>query len=583
MTVMRTTRIFLDDSRGAVLVMGLVMSTVLVGLLWHLLGVGDAIVYRERMQEAADSTAFESAVWHARTMNLLVVLNVVMSAILAVLVIWRTIELLLQIAAVLLFLLAFIPGLEWLDGVAVDVETWVGRLIDKDVQTISKNVQKGLERVNHAEKMVATWAPVINVVAPTVTNTDYFGGSSVRVTFPLSLSLIPPVEALLPDKAGITPRMNMGKPFPAMPVEEGKYDDLCARAAIFVPNTIESALKLMDAPPPVYTAVGKIGSVFQSVVKDAPAFFCKPLSAPEPGKGEIDEGAKKDCKDREKEFDKKDPKNPTLPRLGLMCQDGTLSPTCLCDGRWVDGEIVEDHKGCCSHHMGIKTEGGQKVCDSRDAGAPPKFDEKECEDVAKEEADKKRKKNKGPDVSANPAAVWSLAKNGYVFFQVWSFANGDPSMSFGDDRGVAIANHGDAGGHPDPLSYQFALAEAEYYNDHGADLWSLGWRSRLRRVHDPLSMSSPAEWVSDWTADRVKGAISKVYSGKAGKALDVLDKALTWIDPGGKLLDKWWTKDAIGKRASKGIHDGVYDTGLDDFGIFVADKLMGTSQRKIIH
>jgi len=580
---MRAPKTLLDDSRGAVLVMGLVMATVLVGLLWHLLGVGDAIVYRERMQEAADSTAFESAVWHARTMNLLVVLNVVMSAILAVLVIWRTIEVLLQVAAILLFLLALIPGFEWLDGVGADVETWVARLVEKDAQTISKNVQKRLEQVNKAEKMVATWAPVINVVAPTVTNTEFFGrGSTVKVTFPLSMSLIPPVEGLLPDKAGITPRMNMGKAFPAMPVEEGKYDDLCEHAAIFVPNTVSTALKLMHAEPFVYEAIDRAGSVFQHVVKDAPAFFCKPLTAPEPGKDEINDGVKKDCKDREKEFDKKDPKTPTLPRLGLMCNDSTLSPTCLCDGRWVDGMIVEDHKGCCSHHKGIKVEGGQKVCDSRDAGAPPKFDEKECEDVAKEEADKKKKKNMPPEVSANPAAVWSLAKNGYVFFQVWSFANGEPSASFGDDRGVALANQGDAGAHPDPLSYQLALAEAEYYNDNG-DLWSIAWRARLRRVHDPLAISSPAEWVSGWTADRVKGAISKVYSGKAGKALDTLDKALTWIDPSGKLLDKWWTKDAIGKKASKGVHDVVYDSGLDNFGIFVSDKLLGSVERKIIH
>jgi hypothetical protein len=578
---MRRPKSLLFDTRGAVLVMGLVMATVLVGLLWHLLGVGDAIVYRERMQEAADSTAFESAVWHARTMNLLVVLNVVMSAILAVLIIWRTIELLLQIAAILLFLLALIPGLEELDAVAVRVEGWVEQMFQKDVQTISKNVQKGLERVNKAEKMVATWAPVINVVAPTVTNTDFFGGaSSVNVTFPVSLSLIPPVEALLPDKAEVAVRMNMGKAFPAMPVQEGKYDDLCSHAAVFVPNSIASALASMHAPSAVSEAIRRMGGAFNDVVKSAPEFFCKPLTAPEPGKGEIADGAKKDCQDREKEFDKNDPR---IPRVGLMCNDGTLSPTCLCDGRWVDGAIVEDHKGCCSHHKGIKVENGNKVCEAPDAGPPPKFDEGECEEVAEEEAEKKKKDRKGPEVSANPAAVWAVAKNGYEFFQVWSFANGDPSVSFGDDRGVAIANNGDAGSHPEPMSYQFALAEAEYYNDAGENLWNLGWRARLRRVRDPLTLTNAAEWVGKWTTGKVTAAISKVYSGKAGKALDKLDKALDWIDPKGELYDRWWTEDAITKRAAKGIHDGVYDLGLDNFGAFVADQLIGTAHKKIIH
>jgi hypothetical protein len=580
---MRKSMSLMDDSRGAVLVMGLVMATVLVGLLWHLVGVGDAIVYRERMQEAADSTAFESAVWHARTMNLLVVLNVVMSAILAVLIIWRTIELLLEIAAILLFLMALVPGFQGSAALAEEVQGWVETMVQKDISTISKNVKKGLERVNKAEKMVATWAPVINVVAPTATNTEFFGrGSSVHVTFPVSLSLIPPVEAILPDKAGVSVRMNMGPLFPAMPVEEGKYDDLCSHAAKFVPNTVQDALRLMKAPDFVAKAIGKIGSAFDSVVKAAPEFFCKPLTAPEPGKDEIDAGAKKDCKDREEEF-----KSTKFPRLGLMCFDKTLSPTCLCDGRWVDGDIVADHKGCCSHHGGILTEPpqgkGAKVCASPDAGPALRFDEKECEEIEHEEADKKKKTKSTPEVSGNPAAVWSVAKNGYAFLQVWSFANGDPNVSFGDDPGVAVANHGDAGSRPNPLSYQFALAQAEYYNDAGEDLWSLGWRARLRRVRDPLTMSNAAEWVGNWTTGKVTAAIKKVYSGKAGQALDKLDKALAWIQPNGELYNNWWTEEAITKRAAKTIHNGVYDAGLDNFGGFVADHLIGTAHKKIIH
>ena len=37
------------DERGAILVMGIFMCACLVGILWYLAGIGDAVVFRERM------------------------------------------------------------------------------------------------------------------------------------------------------------------------------------------------------------------------------------------------------------------------------------------------------------------------------------------------------------------------------------------------------------------------------------------------------------------------------------------------------------------------------------------------------
>ena len=72
------------DERGAILVLGIFMCSCIVGALWYLAGIGSAIVYRERMQEAADAIAFSGAVLHARGMNLIVLINFVMAAILAI-------------------------------------------------------------------------------------------------------------------------------------------------------------------------------------------------------------------------------------------------------------------------------------------------------------------------------------------------------------------------------------------------------------------------------------------------------------------------------------------------------------------
>src|SRR5882762_3807959 len=100
------------DTRGAVYVLGIAMAAFLALFLWHIMSVAAALVYRERMQEAADSVAFESAVMHARTMNLLAALNIFMAAVLSILVMLRLIEMILTIIVAVLWALSFVPFLE---------------------------------------------------------------------------------------------------------------------------------------------------------------------------------------------------------------------------------------------------------------------------------------------------------------------------------------------------------------------------------------------------------------------------------------------------------------------------------------
>jgi hypothetical protein len=59
-----------NDTRGAVMFMGVFFACFLIGSLWFLIGIGDAVVFREQAQEAADSATFASAVLHAKGMNL---------------------------------------------------------------------------------------------------------------------------------------------------------------------------------------------------------------------------------------------------------------------------------------------------------------------------------------------------------------------------------------------------------------------------------------------------------------------------------------------------------------------------------
>lgn len=68
----------LGDERGAIMIMGLFMATMIIGAMWYMKGIGDAIVFRDRMQESADHVVFSSAAVHARGMNLISIINIVM-------------------------------------------------------------------------------------------------------------------------------------------------------------------------------------------------------------------------------------------------------------------------------------------------------------------------------------------------------------------------------------------------------------------------------------------------------------------------------------------------------------------------
>ena len=61
----------LEDNRGAVMLIGLFMATFLIGSMWFMKGLGDAMVFKDRMQEGADHAVFSASAVNARGMNLI--------------------------------------------------------------------------------------------------------------------------------------------------------------------------------------------------------------------------------------------------------------------------------------------------------------------------------------------------------------------------------------------------------------------------------------------------------------------------------------------------------------------------------
>src|SRR6187401_728579 len=87
----------LGGEQGAILVLGVFMCACMAGALWYLIGIGDAIVYRERLQEGADAVAFSAATLDARGMNLIVLLNLLMACVLGVRVAMKAAQLTLVV------------------------------------------------------------------------------------------------------------------------------------------------------------------------------------------------------------------------------------------------------------------------------------------------------------------------------------------------------------------------------------------------------------------------------------------------------------------------------------------------------
>src|SRR5258708_5202200 len=148
-----------SDERGAIMVMGIFMCVVLVGALWYIAGIGEAIVFHERMQEAADSVAFSGAVIEARGMNIIVMMNLLMAAILAIRVAINLIKTVLIVAAAIFAVLGLIPFMEWAEAFAAPCEAGAEAMQNLDNST-KQPIDLALEALHYAEIGVKEATPL---------------------------------------------------------------------------------------------------------------------------------------------------------------------------------------------------------------------------------------------------------------------------------------------------------------------------------------------------------------------------------------------------------------------------------------
>jgi Flp pilus assembly protein TadG len=192
---------------GAIMVIGAFMAMFLVGLLYFTVGIGETILFRERMQDASDAAAFSAAVMNARGMNLIALINMIMAAALAVLVALRAVEL-LCIAGI-----AVAGALAWVTGGA------------------------SLAAIPPLTTLRNTVSSIYNSVKPVIDNILRVGhnaGVAVRRGMPF----VAQGKAVITVMTAYRPPAQIGFVYPLpnrpLPTEDAPFSQLCDKAAEYV-------------------------------------------------------------------------------------------------------------------------------------------------------------------------------------------------------------------------------------------------------------------------------------------------------------------------------------------------------------
>jgi len=542
------------DTRGAILIVGIVFGVLLVGALWHIAGIGDAIAWRERAQDAADAGAFENAVWNARGMNVIVAINIVMSLVLAVLVIWRTLLILVTVALVVAAILCVVT-LGTGCGFAGAVARVEGFMLRND-EKVATNVVRILSAMNAAQVAVATATPLVGLGAGSRNTSSAY---DVTKAMTESASLLPSVNpkgiqnlvrcfkgakaGKLPDEKAAegrlgksvefyqtylsNPRMGIGV---SLPVQVDEYSVLCQKAGESVLNNLAGVLERMGVPAGAVEGIDKAKVFLGGLVASLPGLFCAPIGGPPAGLDDlVGKQAIDSCKSE----------IPGKPRKFQVDSQGNT-------------EILYEDKD------------GNFVTEDEYV--------KRCSKDKKKEANDKLKDSFTSDTYAltqcgAPSKVWEWAVNGNVFMRSFSQVEKNKRMAGHDDQLVSVADLGKTGV-TEPIADDQITAHAEIYLDCGKRwmeckpdaMWQMRWRARLRRIQ-------PVErLVATAIEPGIVGTLTQMFNG-AGETL------------GGKLRDKLGIPKIIVPNlrdtfyfqyAAQNLQKGLYGSGaFEGVGAFI--------------
>jgi hypothetical protein len=519
---MRDKGTLLSDQRGAILVIAVFMAAFMCGCLWYLIGVGDAALYRQKMQDGADAAAYVSAVYHARGMNVLVVMNLVMAAILAVIIALKVAQIISGIVTIIAGAICLIPFGQWacpIASVSLNIFNTLTTKIIPKAQNVADKLLKGL---SFAQKGVATVTPWVGS----------FQG------FQHAKNYAPSVDQGIAASISMVPGKLSGDKRIGLPVQEQSFDKLCGKAGEMAANLVG------------FWMPGSFKAVFSGAVKNVTStfavFFCGGGGVPSGFGDAVDANgtcasSQQEANEQQKEFEK---------QKAEAEKNGTPPPP-------APGKF--DPQKC-------------------------KDEVKKAKDKDKTSEDPNAKKTMDPkDKTAKE--IYFRAQNGDDFFGVYGFVTGDITPMKRSDKGVEIPAWNKAtvgGGILDQLvevGEKVGFAKADFYYDQtSADgaldwasykddaLWNLRWRARLRRFRLP---------TPDVGIGFIENGTTKIPGIPAKFKIPGMDKV-------GKEIKKAVGNDYIGGLIKKKIASDPNKIG-NGFDSLVDQFLNGATDGFVVH
>jgi hypothetical protein len=423
------------DQSGAIMVAGVFMAVLLAAAIFLIIGTGDAVVYRERVQDAADAVAYTSAGIHARGMNLIVLINLIMVALMAILV---ALKMLIMILGIIIGICIIITAASFGLGAAICAPIIeYGTVLEEKLNTAASYYEKflnvALPILSKTEVVIALTTPYVGLAKSVTVGGKY--KPLVKQGFAVSPSMIP----FVPDTRKL-----------GLPVKEMAFDKFCGKAA-----EKGGEWAFFWAPGWLKSGASKFASW---VAKAFPSYFCG-------GTGE--KGG--DTKINETSF------NDLEKMVKGQCDDAFKN--CTADKK---------ETSYCTPLGGGKVDFNTALCKT------------DLKKKLKESLDKNLKNGKGTIdpgsgklldfKNKTPKDIWDEAKNGSFWMQVYGLTFGEKEWPRRNDKGIAIASKAGLP-KPDVAWGNFRVAQAEFYFDGSGEweglkedcMFEMAWRARLRR------------------------------------------------------------------------------------------------------
>jgi len=535
------------------MVMGIFMCCIVVGTMWYVAGIGDALVLRERSQEIADAGAFSGAALHARGMNLIVLLNLVMACILGIRVALKALQLVLVILGVLFAAIGWIvPGVGVLAGPCLNG----AKLLNNVIKRLDPSIDKALKAMSKAELGISKVVPAAACA----------GAMQVQLKYkPLA-------------KVGLTATAVNLPTAKFLPVKEGTADRLCYEAGKSVGVLIGWGLGKVGLDGLSGGAGGGyLSDKFGKVAKAGGSYFCGMGSGK--GKPNFDDlfgdTAKDSCDSKYKqkvdELDK--------ARAGWLAKCTEYKVTCT-EGDELRGfgdevsfmdqeQLAKATPAQRSELTGLQQtrDAKKSAVDSFDNDQCKKEEMKKLKDGAAENIDSSSSSS-GEDMT--PKMVLPVSQkagdppgwyNGVPDYQLIAVGVTETDMLARGARGVRVGAINMKTKDSDiPTLAGYSLAQSEFFfdckggwkspdcngnyelNDGEGAMWHFRWRGRLRRYNSPHKVAqvvaAPVAGALAEAAADMGGALAKHITGpgNAAKMRPALISAMATTKPENVIL-----------------------------------------------